>query len=169
MNTMDAILNRRSIRKFNDKKVDKKIIFEILNAAMNAPSAYDQQPWHFIVIDDRKTLDEIPKFHPYAKMLNSCPQAILVLADLKLVQSKNMEILDCAAATQNILLACTEKDLGSVWVSVYFREDRVKSFKKLLKLPDNIIPISLIPFGYSDEVKKTKDNFKKERIHFNSF
>ncbi|MBN2478686.1 MAG: nitroreductase family protein [Parachlamydiales bacterium] len=169
METLEAIFTRRSIRKFQDKKFDEKMLLEILKAGMYAPSAYNQQPWQFIVIDDRKLLDEIPKFHPYSNMLKTAPLAILVCADLKLEVAKDMWIFDCAAATQNILLAAHALGLGSVWLGCYLRDERVKGFKKLLNLPDHIIPISLIPIGYPSEEEKKVDRFKKDRIHKNKF
>jgi len=169
MQTMQAILTRRSIRKFKSDIVPRKVIDEILHAAMQAPSAYNQQPWQFIVIEERKILDAITKIHPYASMCKTATAAILVCADLNLEKSKDMWVFDCAAATQNILLAAHDKGLGSVWVGIYFRKDHMDNFKKFFKLPDNIIPISLIPLGYPDETKKQEDRFLKERIHYNSF
>ncbi|MFA6119164.1 MAG: nitroreductase family protein [Parachlamydiales bacterium] len=169
METMQAILTRRSIRKFKSDKVPKNIVDEILHAAMHAPSANNQQPWQFIVIEDRKILEDISKIHPYAGMCRTAAMAILVCADLKLEKSKDMWLLDCAAATQNILLSSHDKGLGSVWVGIYFRKDHMDNFKKLFKLPDNIIPISLIPIGYPDEQKKPEDRFIKERVHYNAY
>ncbi len=169
METYDVILTRRSIRQFKSKKIPKDILNNIIRAAMYAPSAHDQQPWQFIVIDDRKLLDIISEKHPYASMCKTAPLAILVCADLTFEQSKDMWILDCAAATQNILLASCDFGIGSVWVGVYFRKKYIEIFTTLFKLPKHIIPISLIPLGYPAEEKPKIDRFKKERIHFNSF
>jgi nitroreductase len=168
MNTLDAILTRRSIRKFQDKQIPKDIIKEILEAAMYAPSAMNEQSWHFIVIDDKNKLNEISTFHPGGGMCKTSPVAMLVCFDTKLEKYKNMSILDCAAATQNILLAAHEKGIGSVWISIHFRNDEVEeSIKNLVKLPKNIIPVSLVALGYSSEEKQIPNRFKKERIHKN--
>ena len=78
---METILTRRSIRKYTLKPVSDSLIQELLNAAMSAPSAGNEQPWHFIIIDDQKILRAIPKIHPYAAMLNVAPKAILICAD----------------------------------------------------------------------------------------
>ena len=169
METLDAIFTRRSIRKFKDKKISKDVLDDILKAGMYAPSAYNEQPWQFIVIDDRKLLDEIPNVHPYASMCKTATLAILVCADLTKEKTKDLWILDCAAATQNIMLAAHDKNIGSVWVGVYFRKEHIEAFTKLLNLPKHIVPISLIPMGYSDEEIKKVDRFKKDRIHYNSF
>ena len=79
---MDAIYKRRSIRRYRDKAIPEDLIQKILKAGMNAPSAGNEQPWHFIVVDDREVLDQIPKFHPQSKMLHEAPAAIVVCADV---------------------------------------------------------------------------------------
>lgn len=169
MNTLEAIETRRSIRKFKDKKIEKNILEEILKAGMYAPSAYNEQPWHFIVIDDRKLLEEIPNFHNHANMCKNAPIAVLICADINEKKTEDLWLLDCTAATQNIMLAAHEKNIGSVWVGVYFRQNYIDGFRKLLNLPKHIIPISLIPMGYPDQEIKKPDRFKKDRIHYNSF
>lgn len=166
---MDAIFHRRSIRKFKDKKISKDIIEEILKAAMYAPSAMNQQAWQFIIIDDTKLLLEIPNIHPYADMCKTAAAAILVCADTSKEKAKDMWVMDCSAAIQNLMLAAFDKGIGSVWVGVYFRKDHVDAFTKFLKLPKHIIPISLIPIGYPDEDVKKVERFKNDRIHYNSF
>ena len=97
---------------------------------MAAPSAGNQQPWHFIVIDDREILSEIPKFHPYSKMLNEASCAIVVCGDVTLQRFEGYWVQDCSAATQNMLLMATELGLGSVWLGAYPREERVEALKK---------------------------------------
>jgi len=169
MKTLDAIFTRRSIRKYKKDKIPQDILNNILKAAMSAPSAYNQQPWQFIIVDDKELLKSISEKHPHAKMCSTAPLAILVLADLSLEQAKDMWVFDCAAATQNILIASHDYGIGSVWIGVYFRKEYIEIFNKLFNLPNNIIPISLISLGYPAEEKPKEDRFKKERIHYNSF
>jgi nitroreductase len=164
MNTLEAIFTRRSIRKFLNKSVADDILQEIVKAGMYAPSAHNEQPWHFVIIKDRKILDEIPTFQPYSDMCKSATCAIIVCGDLSLEKSQGNWPQDCAAATQNILLAIHDLGLGGVWASIYPREERMKRHQELLKLPQNILPFALIPLGYTDEKPKTVDRFKKERI-----
>jgi nitroreductase len=166
---MKPIFQRRSIRKFIEKPVDKKIIDLLLKAAMNAPSAGNEQPWEFVVIDDRAILNQIPQFHPYAAMTTQAPVAIVVCADENKFNHGEFWIQDCSAASENILLEITEQGLGGVWVGIYPKEDRVKGLKELLNLPENIIPFSLIPFGYAGEEKKENDRSDKSRIHYNQW
>jgi nitroreductase len=167
MGAMETILSRKSIRQYTAKRVPREVINEILHAAMSAPSAGNERPWHFIVLTDRAVLDEIPKFHPYSAMLKQASVAILVCGDAMLEKHKGYWVLDCAAATENMLLAIHARGLGAVWCGVYPTEDRVLNLRKLLKLPDHIIPFSLIPIGFPAEEKKAGDRFDGSRVHEN--
>jgi len=167
MDAMSAILSRRSIRQYTNKPVARESVYEVLQAAMNAPSAGNERPWHFIVLTERRVLDEIPKFHPYAAMVKHASTAILVCGDVALEKYKGYWVLDCAAATQNILLAAHAKGFGAVWCGVYPSEDRVTILKKLFSLPEHIVPFSLIPIGFPDEIKQPVERFDASRIHEN--
>lgn len=164
---MDAIFRRRSIRKYTDEQVSEELLEKIIRAGMAAPSAGNEQPWHFVIINDEKILKEIPKFHPYSSMLPGAKVAIAVCADLNLQRYEGYWVQDCSAATQNMLLMADELGLGSVWLGVYPTEERVIGMKKLLNLPDNIIPFSILPIGYPGEKKEPVDRFDKSRIHWN--
>ena len=112
----DPVLDRRSIRKYTDQPVPDKLVETLLRAAMSAPSAGNQQPWHFVVIRDRAILDAVPGFHPYARMMVKAPVAILVCGDGDLEKSKGFWVEDCSAATENVLIEAQELGLGSVWL-----------------------------------------------------
>ncbi len=169
MSTIDDILSRRSIRKYTPGAIPEGDLREILMAAMSAPSAGNQQPWHFVVIRERSILDEIPKHHPYSAMVREAPVAILVCADLDLETRQGYWVQDCAAATENLLLAVHSKGLGAVWLGVYPREDRVSGLKGLLNLPEKVIPFSLVPIGHPAESKPPSGRFNPERIHYNTW
>jgi nitroreductase len=169
MDALTALYSRRSVRLYTGKAVPHESVNEILKAAMSAPSAGNERPWHFIVLTDRVILHEIPKFHPYSAMLKHASVAILVCADLTLERHKGYWVLDCAAATQNILLAAHAKGLGGVWCGVYPDQDRVGNLKKLLRLPDQIVPFSLIPLGFPAEIKQAEDRFDGTRVHINGW
>ena len=167
METMEAICSRRSVRQYTSKPVSRELVREILKAAMSAPSAGNERPWHFIILTDRAILDEIPKFHPYSAMLKQASAAILVCGDPALEKHKGYWVLDCAAASENILLAAHAKGLGAVWCGVYPTEDRVQNLKKLLHLPEQITPFALIPLGFPAEIKDVPDRFDGSRVHDN--
>lgn len=166
---LQVILSRRSTRKFTTTKVSDRDIEEILKAAMAAPSAGNSQCWEFFVINKREILDEIPKVHPHAQMLYEAQVAILVCADLTREKYQGRWMLDCSAATQNILLAVHSKGLGAVWVGIYPEESRMKGMIELLNLPENIKPVSLVPIGYPAEHKQVSERFDKNKIHYNKF
>lgn len=167
MDAMKAILSRRSIRKYTSEPVPENFIQGFLEAAMSAPSAGNEQPWHFVVIDDRSILDEIPTFHPHSQMLKDAPIAILVCGDLTLEKHKGYWTQDCSAATENMLLAIHAKGLGAVWLGIYPREERVAGLRKLLVIPDHVVPFSLIPVGYPSEQKPPANRFEASKIHRN--
>ncbi len=169
MDTMTAIFTRRSIRRYQTKHVSPEVVTELLQGAMAAPSAGNERPWHFIVLTDRALLDEIPKFHPFSAMLKQASVAVLVCADTTLERHAGYWVLDCAAATQNLLLAAHAKGLGAVWCGVYPTSDRVDNLKALLRLPEQIVPFSLIPLGFPDEFKHAEERFDPARVHHNGW
>lgn len=169
MNFINTIIERRSIRKYKPEKIGKDKIYEIIRAAMYAPSAVNKQPWHFIVIDDKGLMNKIMKIHPNAGALETASHAVLICGDEKLQHDKNYWIADCGATTENLLLAAKSLDLGSCWIGVYPREHRIDAFKKLFNLPAHIMPFALISLGYPDEEKKIPERFRPERIYLNSW
>ncbi len=169
MNDIEAILSRGSIRKYTSEHVPDQVVSELLEAAMAAPSARNEQPWHFVVINERKILDEIPKFHPYSQMLKQAPLAILICSDEKLERHKDYWVQDCSAATKNLLIAAHAKSLGAVWLGIYPREERVEGMRKLLDIPEHVIPFALISIGYPAERKPPANRFDESRIHYNKW
>lgn len=169
MDAMQALLTRRSIRKYTDEPVSEGTIQEVITAAMSAPSAGNEQPWHFVVINSRKILDEIPSFHPHSLMIREAPVAILICGDLGLEKHKGYWVQDCSAATENLLLAIHSKGLGAVWLGVYPREERVEGLRKLLGIPGHVIPFSLVPVGHPAEQKPPAERYNPLRIHHNKW
>lgn len=143
------------------------MINTILKAGMYAPSAGNQQPWHFVVIKERSVLEKIPHFHPYAEMLKIAPAAVVVCCDMNLEKHKGMWEQDCSAATQNMLLAAHSMGIANCWLGVFPREDRISGIRELIELPENVMPFCIIALGYSTENSKQSDRFNPERIHYN--
>jgi len=169
MNTLKAILSRRSIRQYKKKKVSKQKINEILKAAMYAPSAMNYQPWHFLVVDKREDINHLYKINPHAEMLLKAPLAIIVCGDLKAEMNIDYLVQDCSAATQNALLEIHNLGLGGVWISAYPNQNAVEQIKKYYEIPENIVPVSIISLGYPAEEVKNEDRFIKSRIHSNKW
>jgi nitroreductase len=166
---MEEILKRRSIRQYMPDPVPDHVLKDLLRAAMAAPSAGNEQPWQFVVLRDRGLLDRIPSFHPHSHMVKQAPLAILICGDMELVGHGEMWVQDCSASTQNLLLAVQAKGLGAVWLGVYPRQERVDGFRKLIPMPQTIVPFSLVPIGYPAETKPPSDRFKESRIHYDSW
>ncbi len=170
METLEAIRTRRSIRSFKSKDVPERVLKQVLEAGMMAPSAGNQQPWHFVVIRDREMLDSIPSFHPYSIMVRQAPMAILVCADHELAsRHHDFWVQDCSAAVQNMLLAIHDLGLAAVWVSSYPNKERVAGFRKLCSLPDSVDPLALVVLGYSDQKGGKVERFRAERVHHNTW
>jgi len=166
MEVLEAIFNRRSIRKYTDRPVGDDVVESLLKAAMYAPSAVNKQPWHYIVFRDREMMEKIILFHQNASMLRQADVAILVCWDEELQHDTGYGPVDCSAATQNILLAAYGLGLGSVWVGLYPRIQRMESVQALFALPQNIRPFSIVSLGYPAEDKKMPLRFNRDRIHF---
>jgi nitroreductase len=165
MDALEAILTRRSIRKYEEKPVPEELVKKLLAAAMSAPSANNTQPWHFVVVTDRQLLAEIPKVNPYAKMAADAPLAILVCGDATLELAPGYWVVDCAAAVENLLLAAHALGLGAVWTGIYPRDERMNGFRHLFGLPHHVAAHSLIVLGYPAETVPPDDRYRQERIH----
>jgi len=158
-----TILARRSIREYTAEPVSEKDIKTMLEAAMAAPSASNLKPWHFVVVTERQILDELARVHPHGKMLSEAQLCIAVCGDTAV--SASFWVQDCAAASQNLLLAATALSLGAVWLGVYPRQDRVNNIGEALKLPETIVPLNLISIGHPAEVKEPRTQYDEQRVH----
>ena len=163
-----VIHSRKSVRNYTGKAVSKADLDKILRAAMAAPSAVNMQPWSFIVVTERKKIEELADGLKYAKMLTKAGTAIIVCASpLEAAnESKDFAIIDASLAGQNILLAVEAMGLGAVWTAAYPDPVRVKHVRKVLNIPPDIIPLAVMPIGYPTGEDKPKDKHKKEKIHW---
>lgn len=165
---MKAIMSRRSIRKYTDQMVSDEQVKALLEAAMAAPSAGNEQPWHFIVIRDGELMDKVTEVHPHAASIKQASVAILICADTRLSKyDVDYWVQDCAAATENLLIAVQALGLGAVWLGVYPREERIAGLRQLFGIPREVIPFSLISIGYPAEQRKPEDRYREDRIHLN--
>jgi nitroreductase len=169
MDTLEAIFTRRSVRDFQPEQISESDVDTILRAGMQAPSAANEQPWHFVVIDDREKLHAIPKFHPYAAMLADAPLAILVCSDRKLEKKRARWLQDCSAATENMLLAAHALGLGAVWLGIFPESDRVFGMQNLLQMPKDVRPVALVALGHPASVPEPADRYDAARIHHNAW
>ncbi|MBE3038309.1 MAG: nitroreductase family protein [Chloroflexi bacterium] len=173
MDAIDTILTRRSIRHFSPQPVPDEDIQVLLKAAMFAPSAGNAQPWHFILINERAVLDQVPNFHTSASFIKETPLAILICADEDLAKPGRW-IQDCSAAAENLLLAAHAGGLGACWIGIQPVPERIEGITRLVNLPDKIQPVCLIAVGYPltckgypAETRPHPERFRPERIHHN--
>ena len=167
MESLQALKTRRSIRKYQNKKIPQNIINDIIHCAMYSPSAFDYQPWHFIIVDKKKIFEDILKVAAHAEMIKEASYAVILCGDIKLEENIGLLIQDISAATENLLLAAHSYGLGAVWVGIYPFDDITRGIKKLFNLPGNIVPVSMAVLGYPGETPEQPERFKKERLHYN--
>ncbi len=170
MDALEAIQTRRSVRRFEEREISEEIVRKLLLAAMSAPSARNQQPWEFVVVNSRDVLDAIPDFSPYARMAAHAPLGILICGDTRDLPSPEFWVQDCAAATQNVLIAAHALGLGAVWTGVYSMDPtdrRVIGFIKLCRLPDGVVPLAFVVVGYPAEVPPPQNRFDPRKVHTN--
>lgn len=167
------ILERRSVRSFTGQSVDQATLEKIIRAGMAAPSAVNQQMWEFVVVDERAVLNSLCDALPYAKMLTQAPAAIIVAADLTRTFNNDPQspfwIMDCSAATENILLAIHALGLGAVWTAVYPNPALVADVRRILHLPENIVPLNVVPLGHPADHEPAKDKWKPNLVHWNGW
>ncbi|MDR3195625.1 MAG: nitroreductase family protein [Endomicrobium sp.] len=160
---MDILLKRKSVRKYTGEDVKKEDLDYILKAGISAPTARNSRCASFLVIKDKETHKKLAAVHQAAQMILQAPLAVLVVGDKNLAYQDYLP-QDCAAATENILLAATAKGYGSVWCGVYSNKEISEAVEKLLNLPENIKAFSLVVIGKSDDNNPPQDKWDPSKI-----
>ena len=164
--TIDCIMSRKSVRKFDSRTVSAETIETILKAGMAAPSAMNKQPWKFVVVQDKQMLKTIADSMPNIRTATA-PMAIIVCGDMSKTLdgvAREFWVQDCSAATQNILLAAHSMGLGAVWNGLYPDLPRCKFISNLLQMDNRYIPLCVVPIGYPAEDPEVKDKWKPENV-----
>ncbi len=164
---LKMIYERRSVRAYQDREIDESTVQELLEAAMAAPSAVAKDPWHFIVVRNPDTLKKTAEALPYGGMLGQAPLGIIVCGDIEQAHDGQESYLlqDCSAAIENLLLAASALGIGSCWLGVHPREERVAHLNTVFGLPEHIIPVSAIALGYPDESKPARTRYRDDAVH----
>lgn len=165
MKTIDI---RRSVRTFEQREVESQKIEKILRAGMQAPSAGNQQPWEFVIVQDEKKKESISKMSPYAGPALNAPYIIIVCANQEKMRFPENMQQDLGACTQNLLLEAVEQGLATLWMSVYPQKERIQCIKESVKLPESIVPYSVVLVGYPNDKNANHfvDRFDVKKIHF---
>ena len=166
---LQVIRAHTSIRAFDPTApVSEEQIETILRAGACAPSAMNKQPWAFVVVRETSQLKALAEALPYSRVGNGAQAAIVVCGRLDNGlpgRGKEYWIQDCSAASQNILLAVKALGLGAVWTGVYPGEDRVAVVRKILNIPEDYMPLNVIPIGVPAENPPPKDKWTVNRVH----
>lgn len=165
MDLFEAIISRRSIRKFTKENVSNEDINILLRAAMQAPSACNEQPWSFVVVRDGTIRQSLATELPYSKMASQAPVVIVVCGDLSQDRANGFWVQDCSAAIENLLLAAYGRELGAVWCGIHPLKEREEIVRAILNLPEHVIPFALVPLGHPAQVLDEVNRFKPDRIH----
>lgn len=170
---LDAIATRTSIRSYvPDRTVPADTVTLLLKAAMAAPTAVNKQPWAFVVVNERAMLDSLAAVLPYARMLTHAPLAIVPCGDMTRAlegDGRDFWIQDVSAATENMLIAAHALGLGAVWTGVYPDTERVNDVRKVLGMPDEIIPLCVVPIGYPEGEHAPKDKWDEAKVRYNKW
>jgi len=164
---MKEIFNRRSIRKFEDRPVEQEKIDKLLRAAMQAPSAANQQPWEFIVVENKDNLKTLSLTTPYSKPVADSAVTLVLLGNSNDFKVPTGWQQDMGAAAQNILLEATHLELGAVWLGVATADVAIDYIKNLYNLPENIKPFAMIAIGYPNGQKNEfVDRYVAAKVHY---
>lgn len=163
---LKELWTRQSIRRYENRAVEEEKLEELLRAAMHAPTARNTQSWRFLVIRNRKALDEMTNLQPYTGMMKTAPCAILVMGDRTATDLDEYLYCDCSAAIENILIEAQNQGLSTCWCAVGPRKERIDNFRQYYKLEDHLLPVAVIAVGYGSETKAIADRFDPEKISY---
>jgi len=170
---LELLKKRKSTRTYLNKEIEKNIVKKLLEAAMLSPSSRDRKPWAFIVIDDRKIIEQLALSKEHgSEFLRTAPLIIAVIADTTLT---DVWVEDCSIASIIIQLEAEALGLGSCWVQIRNRETKNKEksegfVKKILNIPDQFGVESLIGIGYPTEEKMDNNRpLTWEKCKYNSY
>lgn len=170
---IETIMTRKSVRAYTDEKLTSEEIETLLRAAMAAPTGMNLQPWRFVVVTDQAVKDAMQgeRRGPRA-MYSDCAAIFVVCGETMFTGRDGQQIengnwtADCAAATENLLLAAHAMGLGAVWTACYPYEERMNLAIEVLGIPEGVTPYAIVPVGHPAEDPDVKDKWKPENIHY---
>lgn len=166
MDALETLRTRRSIRKFTGQDVTDDELKILLECAMLAPSAKNEQPWQFFVVRDQAVRERLAQASPYTGMAAHAPVVIVVMGDTREEKAPGFWEQDCAAATENLLLAARATGLGAVWCGIHPEKEREAAIRQVLEIPAQVIPFALVCVGHPAQEAKEASRFKPDRVHF---
>lgn len=174
MELMEGLLTRRSVRKYEDRPIDKETIKEIIKAAQYAPTAHNRQPWEFLVVDDKEVLAHLRHIQRWTSFAKDAACVVFVCGDIDRSFNRNKDNeswsfvdVDCAIATENLMLAAWDKGIGTCYCGAAPMQRVVDDLKEYLQLPQNIRPFAIVTMGYPAETPKDPEGrYQEDKIHW---
>ncbi len=168
-NCLDIILHRRSIRRYQDRPIEKEKIETLLQAALASPSSKHLNPWEFVVVDNKDMLCRMAACRTYgSQMLKEAAAGIVICMDAS--QTDTWQC-DGAIAAENILLCAADMGLGACWVQVYNREGAEELVRSVCKIPEQLHVLCIISLGYPNEEKRpiNPEHLQYDKIHYGQY
>ena len=167
MNRLSAIMDRRSIRKFEDRPVEREKIEAILRAAMQSPTGKNSQCWEFLVIEDEADRVALSGMSPFAQSAKNAKALILVMCNMDRADPDvPVWIQDLSAASMTMLTQAELEGLGATWLGMYPFRERLDAVRSYFSLPEKLIPFSVIALGYKLKEKPSEDRYDPEKVHW---
>ena len=163
MTAIEAIMKRRSIRKFKDIAIDKEIAMQLIDAADAAPSAMNRRPVRFILMD-KSDMERLASKIDQKVPFEQGQWAIAICADTRDYKGKLGWLEDASAAMENILIAATSLGLGSLWYGVYNREPKQSQVRAALSIPEGVEVAGIAIIGQADEEKPAYEKANPARV-----
>ncbi len=167
MNRLNAIMERRSIRKFEDRPVEREKIEAVLRAAMQCPTGKNSQCWEFLVIEDGADRLALSGMSPFAQCAKNAPAVILTMCNMDRADpAVDVWVQDLAAASMTMLTQAELEGLGATWLGMYPFQERLDAVRAYFGLPESLIPFSAIALGYKLKEKPPEDRFDPQKVHW---
>ncbi len=163
---MTEIFTRTSVRQFANKDVEQEKVEKLLRAAMQAPTAGNQQPWVFYVVKDKAVLEQLSKASPYAGCIKNAPMAIVIGYDETKAMFPELCEIDCAIATENVWLEADALGLGTVMLAFAPYEERMKSVEGILNMPKSVRAFTVLPIGYPVRKNSQQDRYDVNKVTY---
>lgn len=164
---MNAIFHRVSVRKYQNKPVEKDKIEMMLRAAMAAPSACNQQPWEYYVVTNKEKIQELSQTSPYSCCAANAPLVFIACyRDSEGIIAPSYREIDLSASVENLLLEADELGLGAVWIGIAPQAERMEDVRNVINLPEDLHAFALIACGYPLEERVQQDRYDENRVHY---
>lgn len=156
---LDAVRNRRSIRRYQDRPIEPALVEELQEAMLRAPSSRNLKPWRFVFVADKALLHELAQAKAsFGEFVADAPLAVVVCADPSV---SDCWVEDCSIAAATLQLVATDAGLGSCWIQIRARQHADGSpaeehVRGILGLPEELSVLCIVSMGYPAEEKQVK-------------